>query len=132
MPFVVLRHQHSPVVILDVKLWKTESGLHFCGGSPRLVISSDCKAAHVNVFRRITSRVHEPKEADSERMNTAIAKVWLETVRLDGLLGGSRDEKLIGGSRLVALVKPLHSEMLLAPVGELERPCLWRDQIMLT
>jgi hypothetical protein len=40
--------------------------------------------------------------------------------------------EIIGESRLFALVKPLHPEKLLAPVGELEHPCLWRDQIMLT
>jgi hypothetical protein len=48
-------------------------------------------------------------------------------VRLDGLLGESRDEKIIGESWLVTLVDPLHPKTLLMPVGEMERPCLWRD-----
>jgi hypothetical protein len=51
----------------------------------------------------------------------------LETVGLDGLLGESRGEKILGKSRLVALVKPLHPETMLMPVREMECPCLWRD-----
>jgi hypothetical protein len=42
-------------------------------------------------------------------------RLCLEAARLDGFLGESRDEKIIGDSRLVALVESRHPKTLLTP-----------------